>query len=244
VSDPVENKKRKISHSDDGEGGPSGGDGEGGPSGGDGEGGPSGGDGEGGPSGGDGEGGPNGADGEGGPNGADGEVGDEAFDKYAGELRSFFKRQTQLLDKKFEDLKVFVREEIRAALQSQDRKEEGPRSSHKSDSPSEKVERVTKTVEKVNKRVEKANKRVEKAAEQVQRKSVKKSTKPRKFVPRRSSRLNNTPKKAATGSLPVEVRLQHVPCVNTIEKRFLLCVRTTKYLGMRYWCLFTGGTRQ
>jgi len=207
VSDPVENKKRKISHSDDGEGGPSGGDGEGGPSGG---------------------------DGEGGPSGGDGEVGDEAFDKYAGELRRFFKRQTQLLDNKFEDLKVFVREEIRAALQSQDRNEEGPRASHKSDSPSEKVERVTKTVEKVNKRVEKANKRVEKAAEQVQRKSVKKSTKPRKFVPRRSSRLNNTPKKAATGSLPVEVRLQHVPCVNTIEKRFLLCVRTTKYLGMRY----------
>jgi len=96
VSDPVENKKRKISHSDDGEGGPSGGDGEGGPSGGDGEGGPSGADGEGGPSGGDGE---------GGPSGGDGEVGDEAFDKYAGELRRFFKRQTQLLDNKFEDLK-------------------------------------------------------------------------------------------------------------------------------------------
>ncbi|CAD5327448.1 unnamed protein product [Arabidopsis thaliana] len=89
-----------------------------------------------------------------------------------------------------------------------DRNEEGPRSSHKSDSPSEKVERVTKTVEKVNKRVEKVNKRVEKAAEQVQKKSVKKSTKQKKIIPRRSSRLNNTPKKAATGSLPVEVRLQ------------------------------------
>jgi len=149
------------------------------------------------------------------------------------------------LDKKFEDLKVFVREEIRAALQSQDRKEEGPRSSHKSDSPSEKVERVTKTVEKVNKRVEKANKRVEKAAEQVQRKSVKKSTKPRKFVPRRSSRLNNTPKKAATGSLPVEVRLQHVPCVNTIqEKVFIKCTYNQILRNALYRCLFTGGTRQ
>jgi len=59
VLDPVENKKRKITHSDDGEGGPSGGDG----------------------------------------------FGDEAFDKYAVELRRFFKRQKHLLDNKFEDLK-------------------------------------------------------------------------------------------------------------------------------------------
>ena len=120
----MKTKKRKITHSDDGEGGLSGGDGS----------------------------------------------GDEAFDKYVVELRRFFKRQKQLLDNKFEDLKEFVRPEIRAALHSQDRNEEGTRASHKSDSPSEKVEMVTKKFEKVNKKVHQV-------AEQVQKKSLKKSIK-------------------------------------------------------------------
>lgn len=79
------------------------------------------------------------------------------------------------MDNKFEDLKEFVRAEIRDALHSQDRNEEGTRASHKSDSPSEKVEMVTKNVKKVNKWVEKV-------AEQVQKKSVKKSTKQNNFV--------------------------------------------------------------